>query len=191
MSRTLRPVDDAARPRGVLAHLTPIGDPPEAGPLDELSRARVRRLLAGFFGEFPTLDAHLALMDTRGAWYAERALGAWSASQPDAFFGVVRHVVRTQMPGPVPTPDVEGWLAAGRPDAVDLAPLWDELNTHRYSTARRAPADPRRGSKDGVTAFDDIVRGWPGGCLDRFVLAYASLEQVLERRAMVLPPIES
>lgn len=57
----------------------PVGKPPAAAPLVEVSRARLRRILVDQFGEFPTLDLHLALLDTRWAWYAELAIGSWSA----------------------------------------------------------------------------------------------------------------
>lgn len=55
------------KPSRLPAHLSVTGDAPAAGALDELSRARLRRLLASFLGEFATLDAHLDLLDTRGA----------------------------------------------------------------------------------------------------------------------------
>jgi hypothetical protein len=58
MSRALRTVPDpdraadgnaaAAGARGQLpGHLRPLSDPPVGAPLDDLSRARIRRLLAG------------------------------------------------------------------------------------------------------------------------------------------------
>lgn len=39
--------------------------------------------MASHLGEFPTLDAHLDLLDARGGWYAERALGAWASRHPE------------------------------------------------------------------------------------------------------------
>jgi hypothetical protein len=101
----------------------------------------------------------------------------------------VRHVVRTQMPGPAPDPDVEAWLAAGVPDDERLAGLWVEINGYRYG-AKRLIATPRsEDPEQAVAHFDVILGGWPDGELERFFLAYAKLEQVLERRAIVLPPI--
>ncbi|HEX2904511.1 MAG TPA: hypothetical protein VHO01_13740, partial [Jatrophihabitans sp.] len=91
------------------------GEAPAAAALDDLARARIRRTLAARFGDLPTLTAHVELLDTRGAWYAARAMHAWPTHQGDSFFGVVRHVVRTQLAGPPSAPDLEAWLAAGRP----------------------------------------------------------------------------
>jgi len=44
-----------------------------AGPLDEFTRARITTMIRTYFGDLENLDAHIALLDTRGAWYAERA----------------------------------------------------------------------------------------------------------------------
>lgn len=191
MSRTLHPVPEARPARGLPTHLAPVGDPPPPGPLDGFAQARLRRLLVGHLGAFPTLDAHVALLDRRGAWYAERALGAWDTSKPDSFFGLVRHVVRTQLPGPAPQPDVEGWLAAGRPSDAFLATTWDTLNAHRYPTARRVPATARTVSSPVTDELDAILTAWPADHLDRFAFAYAALENVLERRHVILPPIDA
>jgi hypothetical protein len=165
-------------------------DAPAAGPVDEVTRARLRRLLAGWLGEFGTLDLHLDLLDARSAWYAEAALGAWTKNQPDSFFGVVRHVVRTQFPGPLPDPDLEGWLAAGVPDDSLLSTRWEELNVLRYQPSYRVEARPRAAARaPSVARVDEIVRSWPEEHFDGFTLAYARLEQVLDRRGIVLPPV--
>lgn len=187
MSPVLRSVPPAAVRPGDPAHLQQLGEPPVAAALDELGRARIRKVLAGWLGEFPTLDAHVALLDSRGAWYAERVLGAWPAHSPDTFFGLVRHVVRTQLPGPAPDPDVEGWLAAGRPHGP-LGPVWDEFNALRYPPGWRPPARRRSGQLEGhVARVDRVLRAWPAGHLDGFTLGYVKTEHILERRRIVLP----
>jgi hypothetical protein len=81
---------------------TRTGEAPDARPLTELERLRIRRQLASRFGDLPALSAHVALLDTRGAWYAARAMHAWLADAGDGFLGVVRHVVRTQLRSAVP-----------------------------------------------------------------------------------------
>jgi hypothetical protein len=164
---------------------------PAARPLDELSRVRLRRVLAGWLGECPTLDAHLALLDTRGAWYAEKAMGAWSADVPDSFFGLVRHVVRTQLDGPPPQPDIEGWLAAGRPADPQLAHAFDLLHSGRYAPARRPAITTRPATSPGTEHLDAVILGWPTGEFAGFVNAYAKLERVMERRHVTLPPIDA
>lgn len=160
---------------------------PAAAPLDEFTRARTRLLLVNYFGEFATLDAHLDLLDTRGAWYAERALGAWSARLPEAFFGVIRHVVRTQMDGPPPNPDVEGWAAAGRPaDRQRLARFWDLITSLPGFPVPAATPDRAAGSHP----LDTVLLYWPEDELDgSFLLPYVKLELTLARRALALPPI--
>jgi hypothetical protein len=168
-----------------------LADAPAAGPVDEVTRVRLRRLIAGWLGEFGTLDLHLDLLDARGAWYAEAALGAWTRNQPDSFFGVVRHVVRTQLPGPPPDPDLEGWLAAGVPVDSLLAARWEKLNALRHRSAHRVAAVARVvATEPSVGRMDEIVRSWPEQHFDGFTLAYARLEQVLDRRGIVLPPVE-
>jgi hypothetical protein len=169
---------------------TALSGAPAADPMDEVTRARLRRLIAGWLGEFATLDLHLDLLDARGAWYAEAALGAWTRTHPDSFFGVVRHVVRTQLPGPTPDPDLEGWLALGVPDEPMLAERWRALRILRHGSAARARLHPRTQEPVGsVARVDEIVRSWPDEHFDGFSLAYARLEQVLERRGVVLPPV--
>ena len=141
--------------------------------------------------EFAALDLHLGLLDARGAWNAERALGAWTKTYPDSFFGLVRHVVRTQLAGPVPDPDLEGWLAAGLPDDALLELRWRTLNGLRYPAGRCVKASPRAAEPAvSVSRFDGVVLTWPEDLFDGFVLAYAKLEQVLERRSLVLPPVD-
>lgn len=168
----------------------PIGEPPAAGPIDDVTRARLRRLLVRFFGDFSTLDRHLDLLDARGAWYAEAALGAWTPKHPDSFFGLVRHVVRTQVAGPAPAPDLEGWLEAGIPDAdAVLAERWRYVHELRYPAGRRTKEHPRGRVDHAITETDTVVAAWPDEEWDRFVLAYVKLEQVLERRSLAIPSI--
>jgi hypothetical protein len=164
---------------------------PAAGPLDPFTRARLRSILATYFGEFPAIDLHLDLLDTRGAWYAERALGAWSPAQPDAFFGVVTHVVRTQLGGSTPQPDVEGWVAAGRPiHDRRLAVLWDEVHALWSLTGSRIPVHDREPDASAAACtLDSVLTRWPDQLIDSFLLAYIKLEITLRRRHVVLPPI--
>jgi hypothetical protein len=173
-------------------------DLPATGPVDEFTRAHLRHLIEDRFGHFATLDLHLDLLDARGAWYAERALDSWSPSLPDSFFGLVNHVVRTQIPGPNPAPDLRSWLAAGRPGH-------DEFLTHHWDTFNRLAAIGRfagpnspRGSVDvdpetleAARAVDSILTGWPREHLVEFELAYLKLPITLARRQITLPPIGS
>lgn len=168
----------------------PLGEPPAMGPVDEMARARLRRTLVEFFGDFPTLDHHLHLLDARGAWYAAGAIGAWTREHPDSFFGLVRHVVRTQLPGPAPMPDLEGWIAAGIPTSDPaLERRWREIHALRYPADQRPAEVPRARSDAAIGTTDVVVANWPDEHWDAFVLAYVKLEQVLERRSIVLPPI--
>jgi hypothetical protein len=168
---------------------------PAAGPVDEMTAARLRRDIETYFGDVPGVEHHLALLDARGAWYALRAMGAWDPAQPLTFFGLVRHVVRTMLPGPAPDPDVESWLEAGRPQVPDLAAAWDRIRACRTGHAELSATDalvrPTKVS-DPVARMDAIVAAWPADLFDDFVLAYASVERILERRAEhpPLPPIE-
>ena len=116
----------------------------QKAPADQVSLMRLRRVLDLVFGEIPLLEFHLELLDSRGVLYATHAAGSWENDLPEMFFGVVRHVIRTQCDGPSPDPDVEGWLAAGRPEDQRLAGAWDLLNLGRYG-ARTLPATPRTG----------------------------------------------
>lgn len=168
---------------------TDLGRPPAAAPLDQITRARLRRLLVSFFGEFATLDRHLDLVDARGAWYAEAALGAWSPEQPDGFFGLVRHVVRTQLDGPAPAPDIEGWLRAGVPAGdEELVGRWRHIRL-LHPDHQREPEHPRVEITAAIAATDEVVASWPAEHWGAFVLAYVKLERVLTRRAITLPPI--
>jgi hypothetical protein len=174
--------------------LRPAAEVPPPGPVDEFTALRLRRSVLAFFGDVPAIERHLALLDARGAWYATRAMGAWNPQQPGAFFGLVRHVVRTQFPGPAPDPDVEGWVAAGRPADTDVAAAWDLIRDRRYSlpASDPAPARPPGVGAEGVLRMDQIVTDWPAEHFDAFVFSYAAIEQVLERRARThpLPPID-
>ena len=158
---------------------------PKARP-DEISRARLRRTLVQHFGEADSLDAHLALMDSRGVLSATHALEIWSALAPQTFFGLVRHVIRTQCEGPVPDPDVEGWLAAGRPDDDELALTWDLLNLTRYGD-EALPARSRPAHVDSaIELFDALLRDWDV-CV--FADAYCKVELFIRLRGVTLPPI--
>lgn len=170
---------------------TAIAARPAYGPVDEVTRARLRRQLIEFFGSHPSLDAHLALLDARGAWYAERALTVWRRDHLDAFFGVVRHVVRTQFDGPPPSPDVEGWLQAGRPDDRQLAEVYDLIALCRYGHKPEDGVLARHGEPGpAVTAIDHAIASWPKGQWFHFVNAYARFEVWIERLAITLPAID-
>ena len=156
---------------------------------DEVSIARLRRVLAHHFGEVPLLEAHLALLDARGVLYATHAAASRSDQNSETFFGLVRHVVRTQSDEPAPDPDVEGWLAAGRPSRDrELGEAWDLLNVSRYTTAP-LPATPRPSSVDpAIERFDEILRKWPAHPAT-FATTYCRLDWVIEARGIVLPSI--
>jgi hypothetical protein len=159
---------------------------PAAEPVDELELARLRRTLVNRFGEFNLLDLHLAMLDARGAWYAAAAAECWSPALRHEFFGLVRHVVRTQMPGPAPDPDVETWLAAGRPKDSHLATAWDLVaaeSAHQFIA--------KRGGKPSaaVRRLDHYLMKWPAADLATFAQAYARFEAVLVTHHVTLPPI--
>jgi hypothetical protein len=156
---------------------------------DEVAMVRLRRVLAHHFGEVPLLEAHLALLDSRGVLYATHAAESWSDQGPETFFGLVRHVVRTQSNGPAPDPDVEGWLRGGRPTHDrGLGEAWDLLNLSRYTTDPLPPT-PRLAQVDPtLERFDQILRDWPAHPAT-FATSYCRLEWVLEARGIVLPPI--
>jgi hypothetical protein len=157
-------------------------------PADELSLMRLRRVLAEEFGDIPRLEAHLELLDSRGVLYATHAASAWKGDAPAMFFGMVRHVIRTQCDGPAPDPDVEGWLAAGRPTEPDLEYAWDLVNLCRYGTdpsgapRRHGPIDP------AVALLDDVLRRWPGH-VGTFATPYGRVEHALESSKLILPPL--
>lgn len=157
---------------------------------DEVSIMRLRRVLDRTFGEIPNLEHHLALLDSRGVLYATHAVSCWENDRPEMFFGVVRHVIRTQCDGPPPSPDVEGWLTAGRPDDAQhphLALKWDLLNLARYGR-QALPAVPRSAEPDpGVSGMDAILDQWPD--LPAFVTAYARVERFIDSAAITLPPL--
>lgn len=157
----------AARFDSVMPDRLQVGaEPPSAGPLDQLSRGRLRRLLVDYFGE-------------------------WDREHPDSFFGLVRHVVRTQLGGPVPAPDIEGWLAGGQPDDPALADVWQQMLVFRYLPWLRPAAAPRQETNAGLEMVDAIVAGWPEDQLDGFLRGYGALENILERRLIVLPPVDA
>ena len=169
---------------------------PTAAPVDEFTRARIRHLIADRFGAFATLDLHLDLLDARGAWYAERALDSWSPNLPDSFFGLVNHVVCTQIPGPNPVPDLRSWLAAGRPEHDEfLTHQWDTFNHLAALGSFAGPTAPRESvTVDDETlaaalAVDEILTSWPREHLVEFELAYLKLPITLVRRNFTLPPI--
>lgn len=154
---------------------------------DEMSLARLRRVLDDRFGSIPILEHHLALLDSRGVLYATHTAAIWENELPEMFFGVVRHVVRTQCEGPAPDPDVEGWLAAGRPDDAQLASAWDLINLGRYG-AEAVPARSRTGAPDpAVARLDAILRQWPH--LGTFVTTYARVERFIDDSGIILPPL--
>ena len=167
-----------------------LGEAPAPGLVDEVTRTRLRRVMVGFFGEFPTLDLHLGLLDARGAWYAEAALAAWSPQAPDAFFGLVHHVVRSQIPGPAPAPDIERWLEVGAPQGDPLlAERWHALRDARDPRHDDEQPMPRATADAQIAATDAVVAAWPAELWDRFVLAYVKVEHALASRAIELPPI--
>lgn len=183
----------SARLRGLAAtaHDVParshqvIGAPPAYGRPDPLSLRRLRHAIEHRLGHLTTLDAHLGLLDARGAWYAWHAVHAWDPDQGEALFGVVRHVVRTQLPGPTPQPDIEGWLTAGRPANRVLAAAWEQVLIARWP-------EPPRVVVRAATAphpVDEVVAHWPARQFPGFVHAYATVEATLETHAITLPPI--
>lgn len=109
-----------------------------AQEVDELLRHRVRRAFVEKFGEAPHLDEHMAFLDRRGALYALTYVPAWENASLGLFLGVVRHVISTQCEPPVPQPDIEGWLRAGRPADVRRAEVWDAILQVRYGVDQAA-----------------------------------------------------
>jgi hypothetical protein len=108
---------------------------------------------------------------------------------PLLLFGLVRHVVRTQSPYGPPDPDVEGWLAAGRPGHDrDLARAWDLLNLCRHG---RDPvgAPPRQEPAEAtIERLDAILLSWPGG-ISNFGTTYGRIEHRIEASGTILPPL--
>lgn len=158
-------------------------------PADDLALMRLRRVLDRHFGEIDLLDAHLGLMDARGVLYATSAAENWSHQTPATFFGLVRHVVRTQSDDEVPDPDAEGWLAAGRPEGHEVLDIaWDTLNITRYSNDP-LPQAPRPAVVDpSIERFDQMLLDWPGG-IGTFASAYCRLEWFIEARGVTLPAL--
>ena len=167
-------------------------DVPEAGPLDKFTRVRITAMLRGYFGDIATLEAHVTLLDTRGAWYAEQVMGAWSDRQPDAFFGLVAHVVRTQLAGPAPQPDLDRWISDGRPADPGLGARWDQVRELKNLDGSQRPLRVRGGLPGDSpigTSLDDTVAAWPEEHWEKFLLAYLKLDLTLARRGVALPPI--
>lgn len=161
---------------------------PKTAP-DEVAIARLRRVLADHLGEVPLLEAHLALLDSRGVLYATHAAQSWSDLNAETFFGLVRHVIRTQCEGPVPDPDVEGWLAAGRPEEEMLGFSWDLINVSRYSLDPLTPAPRSAGMTDpAIEEFDELLRTWPDH-VSTFATTYCRLEWYVEAHGITIPPI--
>lgn len=177
-------------PAGTARTAVAIGAP-AAGPVDAFTRVRLTSMLLGYFGDFPTFGAHLDLLDARGAWYAEQVMAAWSPTQPDAFFGLVAHVVRTQIPGPA-HPDLDAWIAAGQPADPHLAERWAEIRNLKALDGRDRPArrrDAIEPLEDHIEALDAAISTWPPEHWELFLLAYVKLDLTLAHRKITLPPI--
>lgn len=168
-----------------------VGNVPPAGPVDCVTVRRLRRAIGDHLGEVPNLDAHLGLLDARGAWYGWHTVAAWDPAQGEAFFGLIRHAVRTLFPGPAPAPDIEGWLAGGRPSRAALAGTWTRVLEARYPgrTVGSLPF-PITVRPAGVHHHVDmIVAGWPELGLDGFIHSYATLEATVDVHGITLPDI--
>lgn len=146
-------------------------------------------MLRDAFGDIPGLESHLGLLDARGVLYATHGAANFSSESPLMLFGVVRHVVRTQSTHEPPDPDVEGWLAAGRPQLdPDLQKAWDVLNLCRYGRDPiEAPPRPEPASA-AIRHLDTILLHWPGG-LSNFGTTYGRIEQYIESNGITLPPL--
>ncbi len=157
---------------------------------DQVALARLRRTLVTQFGPIPAMGSHLDLLDARGVTYATQVAPVWTEGPAVMLFGVVRHVVRTQCAGGVPAPDVEGWIAAGRPADPDLGAAWETVALARYDVLPTAHAT-RRGSLDPqVARLDDVLGRWPGP-IATFAAVYGHLERVIETGKITLPPIDA
>lgn len=160
---------------------------PKASP-DEIAIARLRRVVAIQFGDVPLLDAHLSLLDSRGVLYATHVAEHWSDQTVEFFFGIVRHVVRSQCDGPAPDPDVEGWLATGRPEDPTLGFAWDTINAVRYPTSTRPATTRSAATEPAIARMDEIVADWPDH-ITTFARTYCQLEAFIELRGITIPPI--
>lgn len=166
---------------------------PDAGPLDEFTRARLTAIARGYFGDLDTLPHHIALLDARGAWYAEQVITEWPEKLPDSFFGVVAHVIATQLPDPAPQPDLDTWLAAGCPDDPVLAARWEQVRGLRSldGTPRPIFTRPHGDLEPTVRFLDHAIETWPEEHWANFLLAYVKVPFSMARRGFVLPPIGS
>ncbi len=165
--------------------------PPAAGPLDEVRRMRMAILAEQYLEPTPALRAHLTALDTRGAWYAERVLTSWSPNQPDAFWGLVNHYVRTHLAGPPALLDVPAWVAAGPPPDRALALRWDSVASRvpdavvdRLVTSRGRP------DRTQVAHMDELIAAWPEEHWGRFLQAYALVEAVLHTNDLGIPVLD-
>ncbi|HCB07320.1 MAG TPA: hypothetical protein DEQ43_24240 [Nocardioides bacterium] len=164
-------------------------------PVDDLLYYRLKVWLVVEFGDYPEeIDHHLDLLDRRGALYAAATLENTRWERLDLYFGVVRHVVTTQCTGGPPPTDIEGWLAAGRPDSdhvLDVA--WDQLNERRYGgralpiTSRSADtlaADPDRAAS--VLKMDQLMADprYTG-----ILAGYADVSKFIEDVKFEFPPL--
>ncbi|MDO9494308.1 MAG: hypothetical protein Q7J48_01270 [Nocardioides sp.] len=167
--------------------------PPAAAALDEVLRMRMTVLAEQYLGDTPALDAHLALLDTRGAWYAERILTHWNTAQPDAFWGLVNYYVRTHLtePDQLAAPailDLPAWVAAGPPPAGRLRRRWEEVADRIPAQVLDRLTDQRgRPSREQVETIDTLVDEWPEEHWIRFLHAYAVVEAVLADFDITLP----
>lgn len=165
-----------------------VGEPPAPGPADVVAVHRLRRAITEHLGEVPNLQAHLGLLDARGAWYGWHAAPAWDPDQGEALFGVIRHVVRTQLSEPPPAPDVEGWVAAGRPRDPLLALVWGRVVAARWPGGG-APVPLAERAPGVAHPLDEVLAAWPADGLDGFIHAYAVVEAAIEDRGIPMPSV--
>lgn len=166
-----------------------VAEVPDYAPLDPFTRSRIRGQLIDRFGKFSTLDLHLDLLDRRGAWYLERVMGAWPADvSPDGLFAVAHNVVRTQMAGPAPSPDLDAWILADRPSSPLLAAIWEFTDSRIRPTLDDAEVVRNQADTSAAAAevtsllarLDDAER-------DIFLTVYVVLGAAVRERP--LPPI--